>query len=80
MGLCSEAFFALTISSFLLSSLLSTVHLSLLSLSSFLSSLVGCPSRALCFLLKGPLIVELLPDCKLVKSIFHPFDMILMVG
>ena len=79
-GLCSEASFALTISSFLLSSSLSTVCLSLLLLSSFLLSLVDCPSRGLCFsssllvLLKGMLIVELSPDCELVKSIFHPFD------
>ena len=54
--------------------------LSLLLLSSFLLSLVDCPSRGLCFsssllvLLKGLLIVELSPDCELVKSIFHPFD------
>ena len=54
--------------------------LSLLLLSSFLLSLVDCPSRGLCFsssllvLLKGMLIVELSPDCELVKSIFHPFD------
>ena len=54
--------------------------LSLLLLSSFLSSLVDCPSRVLCFsssllvLLKGLLIVELSLDCELVKSIFHPFD------
>ena len=73
----------MTISSFLLSSSLSTVCLSLLLLSSFLLSLVDCPSRVLCFsssfssllvLLKGLLIVELSLDCELVKSIFHPFD------